>query len=93
MLSDPDADITTSPPDSTIVTLNPEGVLCVGVGVCVNVGVGVLVFVGVTVLVGVTVFVGVSGSSKVASIASMSWFPKICLSSTPVKENASGLQL
>ena len=41
----------------------------------------------------VAVFVGVSGSSKVASIASMSWFPKICLSSTPVKENASGLQL
>lgn len=41
----------------------------------------------------VNVFVGVSGSSKVASIASMSWFPRICLSSTPVKENASGLQL
>ena len=41
----------------------------------------------------VTVFAGVSGSSKVASIASMSWLPRICFSSTPAKENASGLQL
>lgn len=45
------------------------------------------------IVAAVTVFAGVSGSSKVASIASMSWFPKICLSSTPENENASGLQL
>jgi hypothetical protein len=39
------------------------------------------------------VLFGTSGSSRVANIASTSWLPRICFSSTPAKENASGLQL
>ncbi len=60
MLRVPAAVITTSLPDSTIVTVNPDGAtdgLDVGVGVTVLVGVGLKLEVGVTV--GVTDAVGV----------------------------------
>ena len=42
---------------------------------------------------GAALFVASSGSSRVANMASTSWLPSICFSSTPAKEKASGLQL